>query len=75
MKECQLTFVLNSTFAYYIITSEEYVLPMVERRMVIKKFWKLVKAENFDVRQYRMMRDELISVEKQIRALRKENFV
>ncbi len=43
--------------------------------MVIKKFWKLVKSENFDVRLYRTTRDELMSLEKQIRALRKENFV
>lgn len=42
--------------------------------MVINKFWKLVKSENFDVRRYRLLRDEITSVEKQIGALRKENF-
>ena len=73
MTTSNIYLLLSRTFAYYIVTSEEYIVPMVERRMAISKFWKLVKAENFDVRRYRLLRDELALVDKQIRALRKEN--
>lgn len=42
---------------------------MVEKRMIVASFWRLVRANNFDVRLYRALKDELNAVEKQIRKL------
>ena len=64
----------DRTFAYYIVTSEEYIVPAVERRMAISKFWKLIKSQQFDVHTYRLLRDEIAKLDKQIKMLRKEDF-
>lgn len=47
------------TFAYYIVTSQEYLVPSVERRLTISKFWKLAQKHNFDVTNFRKIREQL----------------
>ncbi|XP_027198166.2 mitochondrial calcium uniporter isoform X3 [Dermatophagoides pteronyssinus] len=58
------------SFAYYIITSEEYVVPGVEKRMIAARFWKLAKSRQFDVKQYKQLKEEIKQLEKRIGKLR-----
>ena len=67
---CLFFFLINSSFAYYIVTSQEYVVASVEKRMILSKFWKLVNAQQFDIGKYRMLRADLQKVERQISKLR-----
>lgn len=62
--------VFKSSFAYYIITSEEYVVPGVEKRMIAARFWKLAKSRQFDVKQYKQLKEEIKQLEKRIGKLR-----
>ena len=57
-----------STFAYYVMTSQEFMLPMAEKRAVQERFWKLVKKHNFNVPEFRRLRKQLLTLE-QRRAL------
>ncbi|KAJ6222023.1 hypothetical protein RDWZM_000568 [Blomia tropicalis] len=63
------------TFAYFMITSDEYHLPLVERRMIVNRFWKLVKSTKFDVQAYRLLRDEISNLDRQIEALKKNTII
>lgn len=58
-----------------MITSDEYHLPLVERRMIVTRFWKLVKSTKFDVQAYRLLRDEISNLDRQIEALKKNTII
>lgn len=62
-------------FAYYIVTSQEYVVPMVEKRMILRRFWKLASNEKFDISQYRLLRKELLFTERQIKRLKESSLL
>ena len=52
-----------------MITSEEYLVPTVERRLVVDRFWKLAKTNNFDAETYRQLRERILKLDKQISKL------
>ncbi|CAG2101330.1 unnamed protein product [Medioppia subpectinata] len=61
------------TFAYYIVTSQEYLVPSVERRLTINKFWKLAQKQNFDVTQFRALRQQIKQLDEKILRLKTLN--
>ena len=52
-----------STFAYYVMTSQEFMLPLAEKRAVQERFWKLVKKHNFNVQEFKRLRKQLLALE------------
>ncbi|XP_054167242.1 calcium uniporter regulatory subunit MCUb, mitochondrial-like [Oppia nitens] len=58
------------TFAYYIVTSQEYLVPSVERRLTISKFWKLAQKQNFDVNKFRKLREQIKQLDEKILRLK-----
>lgn len=52
-----------STFAYYVMTSQEFLLPLAEKREVQERFWKIANKNNFNVREFRRLRKQLLTLE------------
>ena len=52
-----------STFAYYVLTSQEFLLPLAEKRAVHERFWKILRKNNFDVNQFKQLRRQVIQLE------------
>ena len=67
---CLTYCMLMGSYAYYVMTSQEYMLPIVERRMVQSRLWKNVKKNNFDVNGFKQMRERLLSVEERLNKAR-----
>lgn len=63
----------DRTFAYYIVTSQEYLIPSVERRLTISKFWKLAKMYNFDVTKFHQLKNQVKMIDEKILKM-KEGF-
>ena len=53
-----------STFAYYVMTSQEFLLPLAEKREVQERFWKIAQKNNFNVQEFRRLRKQLLALEK-----------
>ena len=64
---CVTYSMMVATFAYYIIHSQEFMLPLAEKRAVQMKLWKLIRAREasgqFDLRSFRKLRRKLLSIE------------
>lgn len=67
---CLTYSMLVASFAYYIMTSQEYMLPLVERRVVQNKFWKNIKKQNFNVDEFKRLREQLVTLEQQMQRAR-----
>lgn len=65
---------VNRSFAYYILTAQEYMLPLVERRVTQNAFWKNAKKHNFDVAEFKRLRQELLTVEEKLGKTRGSGF-
>lgn len=52
-----------STFAYYVMTSQEFLLPLAEKREVQERFWKIANKNNFNVREFRRLRKQLLALD------------
>ncbi|KAI1303074.1 Calcium uniporter protein, mitochondrial [Halotydeus destructor] len=64
---CLTYSMLMASFAYYIMTSQEYMLPMVERRFVQTQLWKHVKKSNFNIEEFKKMRQDLLTLEQKMK--------
>lgn len=64
---CVTYSMMVATFAYYIIYSQEFMLPLAEKRAVQMKLWKLIQAQEasgqFDLRTFRRLRKKLLAIE------------
>ena len=60
---CLTYCMLVGSYAYYVMTSQEYLLPVVERRMIQTHLLKNVKKSNFNVDEFKQMRERLLTVE------------
>lgn len=54
-----------STFAYYVMTSQEFLLPLAEKREVRERFWKIAQKNNFNVKEFKRLRKQLLDLERQ----------
>jgi hypothetical protein len=52
------------------VTSQEYLVPSVERRLTISKFWKLAQKQNFDVTKFRKLKEQLKILDEKILRLK-----
>lgn len=53
-----------STFAYYVMTSQEFLLPLAEKREVRERFWKIAQKKNFNVQEFKRLRKQLLELER-----------
>lgn len=64
---CVTYSMMVATFAYYIIHSQEFMLPLAEKRAVQTRLWKLIQAREaagqFDLRSFRRLRRKLLAIE------------
>lgn len=64
---CVTYSMMVATFAYYIIYSQEFMLPLAEKRAVQMKLFKLIQAQQnsgqFDLRTFRRLRKKLVAIE------------
>ena len=61
---CMTYSMMLGTFAYYIVFSQEFMLPLAEKRAVQERFWKNVHKRGFDIEQFKRLRRKLLNLDR-----------
>lgn len=57
-------------YAYFVLTREDYVYPVIRDRQFLHIFYKRAKKETFDVDKYNKLRAEFMETEEHLKRLR-----
>lgn len=59
-----------ATYAYFVVTRQDYVLPEVRDRLFLIAFYKFARRRGMDVSRYNDLRNELEEIEQELRRLK-----